>query len=503
MIVNINEIFKIIFEIILLLKETKHTSILKNKITVFLSEYIELYRKNTTFAIQKNIVIKKLPFLLLLFISAVQSQEIDYFLSATGQGIVYTGEESPFWIHSNQRGRIDEMTNISSWVNGRGTYEFRNGGILKGGLGLLYHDGYSNKLQLDEYFVSYENSWFETYAGRKQKEEVFSGLSATNESVLWSLNSRPIPGITLQMKRPLMFWNTGIGFKASWEEFFSDETDRYIQNIRIHHKSFHLVFDKIRNFEIIGGVHHYAQWAGKSPEYGELPAGFDNYLKVITGGSLTGGTGFIGEQEINGLGNHLGGYELQINTSYSHFDISLVYNTIFEDFSGIKLRNTPDGRYGIFIEDREPEKLVQALMYEYYFTRHQSKTYPTTDGKDNYFNNHLYQSGWTYKQRIIGLPFIMLDEERFRVAHNNIVAHHIGISGSAFYYYPYKFLASYRANYGAKGGTSRPIERIISTYLDVNVWQEFVNVNLQIGADLHSEKSSNVGFGLRVSKNIF
>ncbi|MCY2686986.1 capsule assembly Wzi family protein [Salinimicrobium sp. TH3] len=466
-------------------------------------EFIELYWKNTIFTIQNIKVIKKLPFLLLLSISAVQSQEIDYSLSAAAQGMVYTEAESPFWMHSNQRGRIDEKTNISSWVNGRGAYEFRNGSILKGGLGVLYHDGYLNKVQLDEYFVSYENSWLETYAGRKQKDEVFNGLSATNESILWSLNSRPIPGISLKMKRPLMFWDTGIGFKASWEEFFSDETERYIQKIRIHHKSFHLVFNKINNIEIIGGVHHYVQWGGKSPEYGELPSGFEDYLKVITGGSIIDGDGLIGENEINGLGNHLGGYEVQLNTSISRYDISLVYNTIFEDFSGIKLRNTPDGRYGVYVEDQDSEKWVQALMYEYYFTRHQSKTYPTTDGKDNYFNNHLYQSGWTYEQRIIGLPFIMLDDERFKVAHNNIVAHHIGISGNAFYRYPYKFLASYRGNYGAKSGSSRPIERIISTYLDVNIWQEFVNVNLQVGADLHSEKSSNVGFGLRVEKMIY
>jgi hypothetical protein len=467
-----------------------------------MSEFIELYWKNTTFTIQKNKVIKKLPFLLLLFISAVQSQEIDYSLSATVQGIVYTGEESPFWIHSNQRGRIDEKTTVSSWVNGRGAYEFRNGNVLEGGLGILYHDGYLNKPQLDEYFVSYENSWFETYAGRKQKEEVFSGLSATNESVLWSLNSRPIPGISLKMK-PLMFWNTGFGFRASWEEFFSDEKERYIQTPRIHHKSLHFVFQGVNNLELVAGVHHYVQWAGKSPEHGELPAGLEDYLKVITGGSIIGGDGLIGENEINGLGNHLGGYELQLNTSISRYNVSLVYNTIFEDFSGIKLRNTPDGRYGIHVEDGEPEKWVQAFMYEYYYTRHQSKSYPTTDGKDNYFNNQVYQSGWTYENRIIGLPFIMLDEDRFRVAHNNIVAHHIGISGNAFYTYPYKFMASYRGNYGAKSGSSKPIERIISTYLDVKVWQEFVNINLQVGADLHSEKSSNVGFGLRVEKSFF
>ncbi|WP_245583361.1 capsule assembly Wzi family protein [Salinimicrobium terrae] len=406
-------------------------------------------------------------------------------------------------MHSNQRGRIDERTNFSSWIDGMGRYGFRDGGIVEAGLGILYKDGYTEEVQLDEYFVSYENNLFEAFAGRKQKEEFFSGISATNKNMLWSLNSRPIPGIGINFKPIEVFKRAGISVKASWEEYFSDEQDRHIPNIRIHHKSFHFVYTGIRNFEFIAGGHHYAQWGGKSPEYGEIPAGFDDYLRVITGGSIIGGDGFVGESEVNALGNHLGGYEVQLNTSISHYDISLVYNTLFEDFSGIKLRNTPDGRYGFYLRDREPEKWIQAFLYEYYFTRNQSKNYPTTDGKDNYFNNHLYQSGWTYEKRIIGLPFIMLDEDRFRIAHNNIVAHHIGITGSAFYTYPYKFLTSYRGNYGAKSGSSRPIEQIISTYLDVNVWQEFMDVNLQVGVDLQFEESSKVGLGLRVSKSFY
>lgn len=142
-------------------------------------------------------------------------------------------------------------------------------------------------------------------------------------------------------------------------------------------------------------------------------------------------------------------------------------------------------------------------MYEYYFTRNQSKNYPTTDGKDNYFNNHLYKSGWTYDHQAIGLPFFVVRENGLGIAHNNIVAHHFGITGDAFYTYPYKFLVSYRGNYGAKGGTSKPMERIVSTLVDVEVWQQFITVNFQIGADFSSETSENVGVGLRVSKKFF
>ena len=448
-------------------------------------------------------MIKKLPLLVLLCCFTLQAQYIDYALYTAAQGVLYSEEESPFWLHSNKRGRIDEKTNISGLVTGTGTYILRNESVLELGLGILYKDGYSEGVKLDEYYLNFENGWMRAYAGRQQKREFFKGLSATNENLLSSLNARPLPGISFEIPEAVSIWKeAGLGFKFSWEEFFSDERDRYIQNIRVHHKSFNLVFSGIRNVELSAGVHHYVQWAGKSPEHGDLPSGFEDYLRVISGGSIIGGDGFIGEQEINGLGNHLGGYEASLKTSYSHFDIQVIYNTIFEDFSGIKLRNTPDGRYGIYFEDQEQNKLVEAFMYEYYFTRNQSKNYPTTDGKDNYFNNHLYRSGWTYERRIIGLPFILLDEDRFRIAHNNIVAHHIGIAGDAFYNHPYKFWASYRANYGAKGGTSKPVETIFSTFFDITVWQRFLEVNVQFGADFNSEASENVGFGIRVNKQI-
>ena len=457
---------------------------------------------------------KLLPLFLLSFVASF-SQEIEYSASATLQGLISSEEKNPFWLHSNTRGRIGEETNIAGWITGTGKFSFRNDSFLELGLGGFYHDGFTNEIDLDAYYISFQNNWMLAYAGRKQKKEYYRGLSATNESILWSLNSRPIPGISFEITEPVYFWKqAGLGFMLSWEELFSDERDRYIENLRVHHKSFHLVYSGIRNVQLIAGVQHYVQWGGKSPEQGDLPSGFDDYLRVITGGSIIGGDGLIGDNEINGLGNHLGGYEAQLNTSMSHFDVSLIYNTIFEDMSGIKLRNTPDGRYSIYIEDREENKWIEAFMYEYYFTRNQSKNYPTTDGKDNYFNNHLYKSGWTYDHQVIGLPFFVIRDNLLGIAHNNIVAHHIGITGDAFYEYPYKLLASYRANYGAKGGTSKPIERIFSTLVDVEVWQQVVRVNLQIGADINlgannteadinSEKSVNMGVGVRVYKKIF
>src|SRR5690606_16390754 len=104
-------------------------------------------------------------------------------------------------------------------------------------------------------------------------------------------------------------------------------------------------------------------------------------------------------------------------TSIDDYNIHFIYNHLFEDGSGRRLGNTPDGRYSIYVEDVEDthvKKWVRAIMYELYYTKHQSYTSSGNDGTDNYFNNNLYRSGWTYESRVLGVPFITLDEDRFR-----------------------------------------------------------------------------------------
>jgi len=436
--------------------------------------------------------------LLFLVISSSYAQ-LQFSGNFTGKGIVYSGEESPFWIHSNQRGRVNEKSNVSAVLSGLSSYNISENARFSLGLGALYQDGYIDKLQLDESYLGFDNSWLAIHIGRKQRAELYRGLSASNENILWSLNARPMPGISFKTTRPVYFIKSaGLAFQASLEEFITDD-ERYVKDTRVHHKSFYLIFDKIPNFEFTVGIEHFAQWGGTSPVFGKLPGSFDDYLNVFMGKE---GSDDVGGQEANALGNHLGSYIGGIKTSINNYNVEIIYNHLFEDGSGRVLANTPDGRYGIFISDQEQGKWIDAFMYEFYYTKNQSKNSPTTDGADNYFNNNLYRSGWTYESRILGVPFIFLDEDRFRVINNKMMAHHIGISGVAFSKLPYKLLSSYRKNYGAKGG-GQIRNNILSSYLDLNVYQNLFQVNVQLGADFISDASPNFGAGLQLSKTLF
>ena len=165
--------------------------------------------------------------------------------------------------------------------------------------------------------------------------------------------------------------------------------------------------------------------------------------------------------------------------------------------------NFPDGRYGIFISDIQEEIWIDGFMYEFYYTKNQSKNSLSTDGMDNYFNNNLYRSGWTYGSRILGVPLITLKDTRFRVGNSIFVAHHLGVSGTAFETIPYKLLTSYSRNYGAKGSHYAVPETIFSTYLDIKVLRAYMDLNVQLGGDFSIASSPNLGIGLHFSRSLF
>lgn len=437
---------------------------------------------------------------LLYFSTLTYGQVLEFSGKVLGTGLFYNGEHSPFWMHTNTRGRIDEETEFSGLVSVQVRNRINEDTFLEFGTGMLYHDGFSSRLQIDESYLRFQSHWWELILGRKQRREAYAGLSATNENILWSLNARPLPGFGFHTLRPVFFnGSSGLGIEGSWEEFFMDD-QRYVLKTRLHHKMFNLVYRPSEALQLLAGLHHFVQWGGHHPEHGELPAAFIDYLRVISG--REGEEGVDG-QEINALGNHLGSYQLQLRTRLGEYKLELIYNHLFEDGSGRVLANTPDGRYGIFVKESRADGWMSALLYEFYYTRNQSANSPGTDGVDNYFNNNRYRSGWTYHSRIIGLPFFGLFQDRFRVKNNKIIVHHLGVSGTGFGRYPYKFLASYRKNYGSKISGNYRKHHMLSTYLEVELWSDLLDLNFQLGADFNAIAAPNFGAAVQLRRSLF
>lgn len=448
--------------------------------------------------IKKMIFNSSLLGLLFLFstasLLAQNKYSLETELSATG-GIQ---EELPFWLHHNTRGRVAAGTNILGIATAKFEHEFVNHSLLVAGAGLLLRDHAPDEDYLDEAYISYYFDKFVITAGRKQRTELYDGLSATNENILWSLNSRPLPGISFGTTAPVMFLPS-IGFEARWEEFLMEE-DRHVPRARLHHKSLHLVVKPGRDWKIKAGIQHFAQWGGTSPEWGPQPEGFMDYLRIISG--RQGGETSLAGDRANSLGNHLGSWELEVKKSFRTSTWKLIYNNIFEDGSGSRWANFPDGRYGIFWKKRDQVSFITSLLYEFYYTRHQSHNVNQW-GADNYFGHGVYESSWTYYQQVIGAPFFTYDPEQELIVNNKFSAHHLGISGSLrmnYYLFPYKLLLSYAHNEGTYGTPIQPSnEDALYTSFSSRLYNSAYNdlqIDMQLGADFSNIKAPNFGAGI-------
>ena len=448
----------------------------------------------------------KLSLLLFFLTGSISFGQSESHLEYSGFGNLYSAENSPFWAHTNQRGRVDEKTFFNSLLTSKTTFDISNSQNIELGLGLLYKDGYEDGLKFDEAYFAYTSNKIGVVIGKKQREELFNGLSVSNASILWSLNSSPLPGIRVFTREPLFLkGDHGIGIKFSIEEYLFDD-DRFVKDTRLHHKSGHLVYRSQNDFEISLGLQQFVQWAGTSPEFGSLPNTFEDYTRIFTG---MAGNEDVGGQEVNALGNQIGSYELNIKTKINDIDFQFLYNHIFEDGSGLKLGNLPDGRYAIFFDDNRDtfwgSDWLKSFMYEFHYTMNQSRSRKSSDvdGIDNYFNNNLYKSGWTYQNLVLGTPFILKNDDRFRIGTNLITAHHIGVKGFAFQKTPYKLLISYRKNYGSKAAKVPEGLSILSSMIELDLINSDYNLKVFVASDIKSYENSNFGAGVKISKTIF
>ena len=446
----------------------------------------------------------KLRFLLLIIFAGSNAfSQIQYSGSINLEGYYSNQDELPFWFYSNQRGRVSEETNVTGWINGKLDYEISQNSSIELGGGLLYQDAYDDEISIDELYANFTYKWLQIVAGRKQKEKYYNGLSATNENFAWSSNHRPLPGIQIKSSRPIYFnENKKLGFEFSWEEYLMGN-DRFVEGARLHSKSLYLVYNFTDNWHLKGGIRHFAQWGGDSPESGPQPEGFTDYLRII--GGKEGGENARGGDRQNALGNHLGTYELYLTKKFDDFSLKFIYNHFFEDGTGSRYVNFPDGRYGIFYENREENSLINSAIYELYYTKNQSINSSGPHKNDYYFNNVLtYHSGWTYQRRIIGVPFFDYSQEEDQVIGNRFLAHHLGISGvlgNSDKNFPFKLLASYIKKYGSHFKKYDPTRDELYLNYEMGLFKKPFNLNLILGTDYSNIAKPKYAIGLHLSKN--
>ena len=178
--------------------------------------------------------------------------------------------------------------------------------------------------------------------------------------------------------------------------------------------------------------------------------------------------------------------------------------------------NKADGLWGVTVRNaRFP--FIKGILYEYLNTTDQSGPYHDKDGlvyggADNYFNNGIYQNGWTYYSRTIGTPFISSplynSNGAVSIQNNRVIVHHIGIEGDVSGY-AYKFLTSISNNYGTYSAPlATDLRKNTSVLLEVK--KQFpglsnIELGCSVGADFGKLYGNSVGclFSIRKIGNLF
>jgi len=420
--------------------------------------------------------------------------------------------EVPFWLQSNKKGLVPNKSYaMADFLLGMDFDESKNKNFdWMWEASAVSYTGDESKLILDNLYLSLKWKIFQFSLGQKSDEILMDGLSSTNGSMLFSNNARSYPKYELSVPE----W-TGIPLTKgiiSFKGLLSDgiSTDnRYIDNALIHHKKLFVRLFKDYKFSVSGGIEHVAMWSGTHPEHGKISKSLDKYYNVFTGSGDDDGTF---SNDSYRLGNHIGSYHVDAYYTTDKFSLQAYYRSIFEDGSGRKSENRPDGLYGLYFQNKqENTAFVQSALVEFYHTTDQSGRFRgDVDGKhyrgnDNYFNHGEYKSGWTHYGRTIGSPLFTNGTSNGHavVINNRFKALHVGVKGYIASLIPYKTYFTFSKNYGTNASEFESALNQFSGLVEVTLPAKKIpfKIDLACAVDQGELLKDNVGFFIRISKS--
>lgn len=460
----------------------------------------------------KNQTLIALSFIFLFVYKGFSQRDFNYIVNLSGN--YSTKENLPFWMTANKFGTVPNENNAILQTSIFSDYSHQNKkfdfSFKASGVGFIAKE---KKVFIDELYagVKYKNL-FELEIGSKNDAFIYEGLSSSNGNILKSGNARAYPGINFKTVGfiTLPFAKKWLQAEFNFAEYILNDK-RYVSNAHLHHKSLHLKFLLNKKLNLVAGLDHYVQWAGTNIKGKKKPSGFKNYLKVISGAS-GGGDASLSDQ-INALGNHIGAYTLQLNHK-GNTNWSIYISHPFEDTSGRELHNIIDNIYGVFIDFNKTKSPINQLLFEVTHTKHMSgrdkdRNSIPASGRDNYFNNGAYQSGWTFHGKTIGSPYftpkpkdkngitkgVIVGDNRFTVIN-------VGLQGSLTYLLKYKTKISYVQYYGWFDKEYKKKPHQISGYFEFFV-PEFTlpfEVSFGLGFDLGNYGKDVGGGFLKLTK---
>lgn len=354
----------------------------------------------------------------------------------------------PFWLTANKFGAVPNSRHssvyaevFSDFKDSESKFSFSYKTSFTGYLAS------KNNFFINELYGSLKFKGVQLDLGSKNDDIKWEGLSSSNGDMIKSTNTRAFPGFNLKtidyLKLP--FARKWLRVKASYGEYLLIDK-RVVDGAHLHHKSLYFKSVLSKKLTMVTGMYHYVQWGGTSQEYGNFSTTFKDYLRVLIG--YSGGESALETDQINALGNTVGAYLFQLNYTGEKINWSAYWSHPFEDRSGRELSNYPDALYGLFIDLKKPKSFITHILGEFTYTKHMSGS-TGISGRDNYFNNGVYRSGWTYFGRTIGAPFFHTKEPVNGITagidpnYSRFTAYHLGLKGFLSERIQYKTYFSY------------------------------------------------------------
>tara|TARA_R110000868_G_scaffold37111_3_gene131311 strand:- start:7452 stop:8918 length:1467 start_codon:yes stop_codon:yes gene_type:complete len=359
----------------------------------------------------------------------------------------YGKGDIPFWMWANNRGKVyknSSSLNLDILYN----IDEKEFGIfnVRGGIGISTSASNESTFNLAQIYSVLRYKKLELSLGRFFLNQGLNSNELGLGPFINSRNASALPGIELRTDNYLVvpFTQGYLKYKISLGHFWF-ENDRQVRNAWLHNKQFYLQID-FDWLKLNGGIIHNVMWGGNSASVGDLPSAFSDYLRVFFAQGAQSNSKLEGEV-LTALGNNLAGYDFGINLigrEYK-FDVSRLF--YIEDKNAAEFRSVWDGQWSMSLVFRN-NRFLKNIAYDHIYTIRQDAYKSQPGGRANYFNHHIYKTGWTYQGNIIGNPLLTYDQELGEITNNMIVGHTISIDVQVSS--KMKFIPSfaYTRNYG-------------------------------------------------------
>jgi hypothetical protein len=303
-------------------------------------------------------------------------------------------------------------------------------------------------------------------AGRK---EYIQGIVDTTLSIggtTWSRNAAPVPAVRAEIPSYLSVPGTRdfLAIRGTFAHGWF-EGDRFVSSPWLHEKQFYVrLLPERAPVQLHGGVIHNVMWGGTHPTEGELPSDFEAFKNVVFPTQLDEEEADQFEQETagSGVGNHVAAYDVALTTEIEDIGVRLYRQFYIETSGARQLRNVWDGLWGVNLFRASESGIVDRVLYEHLRFVRQNAVWGAEGrrgrkGRVKYYNNFVYESGWTHEGRVLGSPLALTkqdapgfvsNENALPVINNIIVANHLGVAGAIGGGWRYRSLLTYSRNHG-------------------------------------------------------